>query len=259
MKKIFLYSTMLLTFSLFMQSAFSQKGFDLGFRYLVTESAIYNKSDKNSTAIKRENTLSYLSGGLALGYNFNKHLGIELDILHSRQGQDFSGTNTLNSTGSAYNHEVAIIAQSNNSQTAGAYTTKLELNATKIPMLLRLSKNNSKPIYFIMNIGPQLDILQSAVLEYNGVDVVLPGTGIEPKDAYKKLTVDGVLGLGAGFKISRHWSFLAQARFDYGFTDVEKKNTNYNFNNLQQPYYASSRGASHNATAALMVGGTYKF
>ena len=258
MKKIFLYSALMMSFSLATQSAVSQKGFDLGFRYLLTESALYNKSDKSSTAIKRENTVSYFSGGFALGYNFSKYWGIELDILHSRQGQDFSGTNTLNGTGSAYNYEAAIVAKSNNNQTAGTYQTKAELNVIKVPVLLRLY-TNSKPVYFNLNIGPKLDILQSAVLEYNGEDVELPGTGIEPKDAYKKLTVDGVLGLGAGFKICRHWDLLAQARFDYGFQDVEKKNTTYTFNNLQQSYYANGRDASHNATAALMVGVTYKF
>jgi len=259
MKRIFLSAIMMVTLSLYMQSAFSQKGFDVGFRYLLTESALYNKSDKNSSAIKRENTVSYLSGGFSVGYNFNTHVGIELDILHSRQGQSYSGTNTLNGTGSAYNHEVAIIAESNDDQTVGTYQTKVELNVIKIPVLLRLATNNSKPIYFQVNIGPQLNILQSAVLEYNGEDVELPGTGIEPKDAYKKLTVDGVLGLGANFKLCKHWDLVAQARFDYGFQDVEKKSIIYNLNNIPQPYYDNNRDVSHNATGALMVGFDYKF
>ncbi|MEP6674926.1 MAG: porin family protein [Ferruginibacter sp.] len=259
MKKIFLYSTIVIILSVSLQIAFAQKGFDLGIRYLLTESALYNKSDKNSSAIKRESTLSYFSGGIALGYNFNRHMGIELDILHSRQGQEFSGMNTLNSTGNAFNHEVAIIASANNDQTAGAYQAKAELNMLKIPVLLRLSTDNSKPFYFHVNVGPQLDFLQSAVFEYNGEDVELPGTGIEPKDVYRKLTIDGVLGVGAGFKMSKHWNLLAQARFDYGVQDVEKKNSTYSFNNVQQPYYGNGRDATHNATAALMVGFNYKF
>lgn len=259
MKKNIQRFTMMITASLFMNAAFAQKGFDLGFRYLLTESAIFNKSDKGSNAIKRENTVSYLSGGLAFGYTFNKNTGIELDVIHSRQGQSYSGTNTLNGTGPGYNHQAAITAASNNDQTLGSYQTKAELNVIKIPVLLRLTTDNTKRVFFTLNLGPQLDLLQSAVLEYNGEDVELPGTGIEPKDAYKKATVDGVIALGADFKVSRHWDFTAQARFDKGFSDVENKDLTYNFNNVQQRYYDPNRGASHNATAALMLGFSYKF
>ncbi len=44
---------------------------------------------------------------------------------------------------------------------------------------------------------------------------------IEPEDACKKVMVDGVAGAGAGLKVFKHLNLPGQARFDYGFGDVE--------------------------------------
>src|SRR3982751_5751154 len=88
---------------------FAQKGFEIGIRYMVQNSYLFNKNDKNAGAeLQRDNTWSYLSGGLALGYNFNGHTGLELDLLRSRQGQKYSGTNPLTGSAAAYNHQVAL-------------------------------------------------------------------------------------------------------------------------------------------------------
>jgi hypothetical protein len=245
--------------SLISGHTFAQKGFEIGIRYMLQNSYLFNKNDKNAGGeLERDNTWSYLSGGLALGYNFNAHTGLELDLLRSRQGQKYSGMNPLTGSADAYNHQVALQQMLNSEPTAGSYKARAELNFLQIPLLLKLATNNPKPINFNMVVGPQLNILNSAVYELNEEDVELPGTNIEPNDAYKKTTIDGIIGVGLGYKISTNWQLSGQVRFDYGFQDVENKDLIYTYNNSSQNYYGSGRSSTNNGAIQLMFGISYK-
>lgn len=259
MKNFILKATALCGLFFGIGKVFAQKGFQIGIRYGVQESALFNKSDKNAgSTIQRVNTPSLLNGGLAFSYNFCKSMGIELDVLRSREGQEYSGMNTPNGTGTAYNHQVAIQAELNNSQTLGEYQAKAELNGIKIPLLLNFMTPNNKPVFYTFSVGPQLFLLNDAVYEYNDEDIELPGSNIEPTDAYKKATIEGVAAIGLGLNLSRHFLISAQARIDYGFQDIEKKDVMYNNSSLQQSYYPSGRPSTHTGTAGLFVGLSYK-
>ena len=240
--------------------AYSQNGFEFGIRYLVTKSVLFNNSDKNAgPELDQASTMSFLSGGLAAGYKINKHIGVEVDILYVRQGQKYTGVNMTVTNNTAYNSEVAMQAYLNDVLTTGSYKARAELNCIKIPVLLNLATNNTKRLYYTLSAGPQINIVKTAVFEIDGEDVLLPGLNIEPNDVYRKVTIDGVLALGAGFNLSKHFSLTAQLRFDYGFQDVEQKNATFTYmGSAETKFYDKDRSATHNGTAALMVGVNYK-
>ena len=242
------------------ERAFAQKGFEFGIRYSVGESTLLNKTDEDAGAeLNYASTTSYLSGGIAGAYNFDRHMALELDILFSRQGQIYSGVNMETPNAAAYNNEVALQAFVNNKITTGTYQAKAELNCIKFPILFRLTTDNTKRMYYTLSAGPQVNVIKSVVYEVNKEDVELPGLSIEPNDVYRKVTFDAVLALGAGFKLSRHFALSAQARFDYGLQDVEKKDVTYTYLGIGgRKYYSDSRAATHNATGVLMIGLSYK-
>jgi hypothetical protein len=246
--------------SLVGSQSFAQKGFEFGVRYMVQKTALFNSSDKHAGPdLERTSTISYLSGGITGSYNFDRHVAVEVDILYSRQGQSYSGRDIQNSSPTAYSSEVGMQAFLNDEVILGEYQAKAELNCIKIPVLLKLSTDNRKKIYYTVSVGPQVNFIKSVVFEVNKEDVLLPGLDVEPNDVYRKVTLDGVLALGACLKISRHFTLSAQARFDYGFQDVEKKDRTFNYMGTgDQNFYDSNRATTHNATAGLMVGLSYK-
>jgi hypothetical protein len=240
--------------------ASAQEGFEFGLRYSFGKSALLNKTDKDAgPELDYASTTSYLFGGITAGYNFSKHTAVELGVLYSRQGQEYSGVNMETSNPAAYNNEISLQAFLNDKMIPGKYQAKAELNCIKFPILLKLTTDNTKPVYYTVSAGPQINLIKSVVFEVNNEDLLLPGLNIEPNDVYRKITLDAVLAVGAGLKLSTHFALSAQARLDYGLQDVENKDATFSF--LGAPagkYYADSRAATHNATAALVIGLNYK-
>lgn len=255
MKKYRLKFVTFLVLAAISLSAYSQKSFQIGLRYIPTKTTLFNKNDRVAgSELKKENTRSLITAGLAFEYTCTKTTGFEVDIMYSRQGQEYSGTNMQSGSTTAYNRVVTKQAMLNGVATTGAYQAKAELNSIKIPILFKLSTANTKKIYYTLSFGPQVNYLSDAVYELNNEDVELPGSGIKPIDAYKKVTIDGVVGFGAAFNVSQHFVLSLQARFDYGFEDVEKKDVTYN--NIA--YYPAGRSSTHNGTAGLAFGVSYK-
>jgi len=240
--------------------AFAQNGFEFGLSYMIQKSALFNKSDMNAgPELNQANTIDYLGGGVTAAYKVNRHFAVEMDVLLSRQGQKYTGNDMMTPNNTAYNSEVAFQAVLNNKETTGDYQAKAELNCVKIPFLFKFTTNNTKRMFYTLSAGPQANLMKSAVFEVNKEDVTLPGTDITPNDVYRRITVDGVMALGMGFNLSRHFALSTQLRFDYGFQDVEKKDATFSYEGgPQEKYYDDGRAATHNATAALMVGLSYK-
>jgi hypothetical protein len=237
-------------------SSLAQHNLQIGIRYIPTISGLWNKDDKSTGAeLHKERTTSFITAGLAFDYGFTKTMGMEADILYSRQGQEYTGVDMQSGSTTAYNRLVAIQAILNHTSTEGSYQAKAELNCIKIPILFKWSTPDTNKLYYTVSAGPQINYLSSAVYELNKEDVELPGASIEPIDAYKKVTIDGVVGFGAAYNATRHLVLSAQARFDYGFEDVEKKDATYTGTTS---YYPAGRGATHNATAGLALGLSYK-
>ena len=240
--------------------AFAQSGFEFGIRYGLQKTALLNESDREAGAeLDFVYPKVYMSGGVALGYNISRKIGVEMDLLFSRQGQAYNGFNAYSGSTTAYNRQVAFQAFLNSRILIGAYSAKAELNVLKIPLLLKLSTNHLNIIYFTASAGPQLNMITKAVFEIDGVEVKLPGLDVEPTDLYRKNSVDAVLALGTGINFSEHMGITAQLRFDYGFSDVEMKEVRYSFMGAPpQRMYPEGRRDSHNATAGLMFGLNYK-
>ena len=107
--------------------------------------------------------------------------------------------------------------------------------------------------------GPQVNILYNVAQEVDHVDEGYPNSNITPLGLYKPVTIDGILEFGAGYTLSSHIVLSAKARLDYGFEDVENKNVMVSYyGDPQSAFYSSNRGATHNATAGLLIGVDYK-
>lgn len=240
-------------------SSFAQGGFDIGIRYMVEKSMLLNKSDNNQGGeLEMDNTISYLNGGLAVGYNFGTKIGVEIDVLSSRQGQIYTGTDPQPNT-NAYTREVVYQALFNNQVLVGDYQAKAELNVVKVPLLLRLSTSKAQPLSFHLLVGPQINVISNVVYELNHNDIDLPGTNIAPNDAYRRVTVDGVVSPGINFKIAKRCWLTGDVRFDYGFEDAEQKNIIFSYmGGPNENYYSPDRAATHNMTIGVMVGASYK-
>jgi Outer membrane protein beta-barrel domain len=253
-KKIYVITS--ITLSLPGSTAFAQQRFEFGLSYFLQKTELVNSADyKAGTELDPASSMSYLGGGITASYLLNRHLAVEVDVLASRQGQIYTGTNMLQPNGKAYNSQVAFQAFLNDQVFVGQYQAKAELNCIKVPFLLKLTSDNRKRMYGSVSFGPQINVIKSVIFELNKMDISLPRTNINPEDVYRKTTVDGVLALGWNYKLCKHFSLSVQGRFDYGFQDVEKKDATYSYMALpEQKYYNSDRPATHNVTAGLMFG-----
>lgn len=101
----------------------------LGIRFMPTTSNIkVQNSDGNS--VDGEIVLSYGYGGL-LGYNFTKHLGVQLEVLYSTLSQKYAD-HTLD--------------------------RQIDINYVNVPLLLSLNVNRTNAFNLNVVVGPQLGV-----------------------------------------------------------------------------------------------------
>ena len=251
MKKIIVVFALTLTGA----CTFSQTAFEAGLRLNPEFTFLLNKNDENvGTQLDYANHFGYLSFGAGGVYNISGHLGLALDILFSREGQAFKGVLDNIPDSTAYSSIVVLQKLLANDTLIGNYTALAELNFIKIPLMLSFSTLRVKPVFFNLMIGPQINILQGVAQEVDGVDHEYSGTNIKPKDLYMPFTIDGMIAVGAGFRVTPHLILAAHLRFDYGFSDVEKKDATISYSGMPPVrFYSTGRAATHNATAALMI------
>jgi hypothetical protein len=146
-----------------------------------------------------------------------------------------------------------------NTVIVGDYVALAELNYIKLPIMLSLTSDNTKPLFFTLLVGPQFNFLQGVAQEINGEDHFYPNSNIEPKDLYKSLTINGVLALGGAYNITSSLVLSARLRLDYGFDDVEKKDLMVSYPNAAPVrFYSTERQATHNLTVGLLLGLDFK-
>lgn len=240
----------------------AQQGFYIGLNTGVQTSSLLNKTDQAAGAELNYTQKVSVPVGIGGGYTFNKHFGVELDIIYSKQGQAYNGKYAASPDSTVYSTQIEHLAELNNMNIApnSNYTADVVLNCLKVPVMLHYTGNTSKKVFFNSFIGPQINMLNSVVFHVNGQQTPLTGTNITPIDVYKKTTLDGVLGVGAGINLSSHLVLTADLRLDYGFGDVENKGETLTYKGSVEDYYPTSgRAATHNATGGLMVGIYYKF
>jgi opacity protein-like surface antigen len=235
---------------------------EFGIRYNPEFTSLLNNNDNNAgSELDVANNFGYLlTFGAGAIYNFNANIGIGIDVLFSREGQQFKGHFTGNIPDAAtYSSVVSTQVSLNNITIVGDYVAKAELNFIKLPIMLSLTTDNTNPIFFTLLVGPQLNFLANVAQEVNGEDLAYPSSNIEPLNLYKPVTIDGVLALGSGYNLTSKLVLSIRFRFDYGFNDVEKKDVMVSYSGAPaKHFYSPERKATHNLTEGLMFSLDYK-
>ena len=237
---------------------FAQSGFDFGLKGIVQATSLLNSTDIAAGPELDYKDKVTIGEGVSAGYTFTKHMGVEINVLFSKQGQGYIGdASKINSNSSAIlSSEFQSIAQFDNIPFSGDYTARIILNTIKIPFLFRYTGNNTKKVFFSSFIGPQIDMISSVKFQVNGQNASFAGAGFSPEDLYKKTTIDGVLGLGAGMNLSKNLVLSVHLRLDYGFGDVEDKS--FTPAGSTDKFYDASRAKTNNATGGGLVSLNYR-
>ena len=234
---------------------------EFGLRYNPEFAGLLNKNDANAgSKLNLTSNFGYLSFGAGAILNFNNNIGFAVDLLFSREGQRFEGNfNGSPSDAATYSSVVSTQLSLNNMVISGDYVAKAELNFIKLPLMLSLTSDNTKPVFFTVLVGPQVNFLVDVAQEVNHTDLDYPNSNIKPIDLYKSVTLDGVLALGGSCNISSQLVFSARLRFDYGFDDVEKKDVMVSYYGAPPiRFYSADRQATHNLTVGLLLGLDFK-
>lgn len=234
---------------------------EIGLRYNPEFTWLLNNNDANAgKELGFKSHFGYLSFGAGAIYNINNNFGLAVDFLFSREGQAFQGNFTGNPPDpSAYSSVVNKQIFLNNTIIVGDYVALAELNYIKLPVMLSLTTDNTMPLFFTLLVGPQFNFLVDVAQEVNHNDLDYPSSNIKPIDLYKSFTINGVLALGGAYNLNPHLVISARFRLDYGFNDVENKDVMVSYSGAAPVrFYSRERTATHNITAALMLGLDYK-
>ncbi len=230
---------------------------EFGVRYNPEFTGLLNKNDDNAgSALTPTSNFGYFSFGAGTIIYFDSNVGVAIDLLFSREGQRFSGNfNGGPPDPATYASIVHTQTNLNNIVIAGGYVAKAELNYVKLPIMVSLTSDNSRPLFLTLLAGPQINFLQSVAQEVNHTDTDYPASSVVPQDLYKSVTIDGVVAVGIACRASTHMVLSARLRFDYGFGDVEKKDVMVSYSGAAPVlFYSADRQPTHSITGALMLG-----
>jgi hypothetical protein len=253
MKKIITIAIFLFTVT----SAYAQQSFQFGVRFDPQLTGYQNTSDANaSSELQFASHFSYLSFGAGGIYNINKNIGFGIDILFSREGQAYSGTfNGTPPRSDAYSAIVARQLTLNGEVISGGYVALAEINYVKVPLMLSVTTDNTQPCFFTLLVGPQLNFLHGIAQEINQTDHDYPNTSVTPNDLYNSFALGAMIAVGASINLSPQWVLSGRLRFDYGFTDAQKKDAMISYAGAPAvQFYSPDRTAVHTETIGLMIG-----
>jgi opacity protein-like surface antigen len=178
------------------------------------------------------------SGNVNIGFDFNKNLGLKMEIGWAKLGQKYSDT---------YKDTV--------------YTRNVKLNYLQIPLLFKF-RAGGDVAKFYLNVGPQFNILLSASQKYYKNDSIFTESGInwnKPTligeetitDRYNTLDIMARLDLGVDINLTQNLFLNLGFVFAYGLMDI-------NATDWQIPDYSSNTyNASHNAYGGFNIGINY--
>jgi hypothetical protein len=159
MKKLFIFSVV----SIFLSSTYfanAQSSVDGGIILMPQFTGLLNIQD-----FAAGNDLNYklttgFAGGLSCAYNFNNHIGIELNLLISSQGEKYTGNlsyykpngaDTV-SYASRIVEQASLVGNTTTSTAENPYVAEVSLTYFKIPILLKLTSNSEKSAFFYFNV-----------------------------------------------------------------------------------------------------------
>ncbi len=217
-------------------SAQKQLYFGLGGTGL--SSVIINQNYYGYTDLDFKFTMG-MAGAVNVGFDFNKHLGLKLELGMAKLGQNYSDVLPGDST----------------------LTRIVRLNYFQIPLLFKY-RTGGEVARFYVAVGPQFNFLMSAKEEYLINDGTLtdsiPGNLTKPTlisestitDRYNSIDILGRLDLGVDITITKNLFCYVGMTMAYGFTDINAtawqiKDSDGNYN------------PSHNAYGGINFGINY--
>ena len=215
MKRIFLIVSAVAVFLISEQS--KAQHFSLRVFGAPQFSFLQNKDDMEKTSFdsKARFNSAFGVGGV---YNFSRKTALGLDVLYSLQGQKFDS-----------NGKDSVQKQ----------------NYFKIPVYVEFTVDPSRPVCFIGKIGPQLSILSNSERKADGTSFTT-----DTKNWYKNVTIGGMAGAGAQFRLKKNLYLSTMGRFDYDFTNAEDR---------EHKYWRADRNNTYNMTLGLEIGLKYQF
>jgi hypothetical protein len=178
------------------------------------------------------------SGNVNVGFDFNKHFGLKLEIGYTKMGQKYE-----------------------KSKKDTVFARNVKLNYLQIPLMFKY-RTGGESARFYLQLGPQIDFLVSASQDYTLNDSVFVRTGKNLADQpfvfgektiterFSSLDVMGRLDLGVDISIVKNLCLNIGLTMAYGFLDINAPD--WRMNDSDGNY-----NPSHNIYAGLNVGLNY--
>lgn len=201
-------SLLFLAFILVSGSAFSQKRLSFGATWTAMYTGLTNQNHYGLPDMDYKSTFG-MAGCANIGFDFNKHLGLVLQVGYSGLGQSY--TDNIKDT---------------------TYARDIRLNYLQVPLMFKF-RTGGKVARFYLMVGPQLNYLFSAKQTYykggattddqiyNPVTQKWTKIGEETiTDRYNSIDVMGRLDLGMEISLLKNLYLNGGLSFAYGLLDV---------------------------------------
>lgn len=179
------------------------------------------------------------AGNATIGFDFNKNIGLRLEIGFSKLGQNY---------------------KDNYKDTN--YTRKVRLNYLQLPLLFKFRTGGEVAKFYVMA-GPQFNILLSASQSYLKQEVIydeyyIPVDWSQPiligketiTERYNPLDILGRIDFGADIRLAQNLFLNAGLTLAYGFLDI-------NATDYQVPDKDGNYNPSHNIYGGINFGINY--
>jgi hypothetical protein len=206
MKK--LLSLLMLAFILISGPAFSQKRLSFGVTGTPMFTGMTNQNNYGLSDMDYKATFG-MAGCANIGFDFNNHLGLVLQIGYSGLGQSY--TDFIKDT---------------------TYARDIRLNYLQIPLMFKFRTGGSVARFYLM-VGPQLNYLFSATQTYFKGDATTDDQVYNPflqkwtklgeetiTDRYNSIDVMGRLDLGVEISLLKNLYLNGGLSLAYGFLDI---------------------------------------
>lgn len=235
----FLFSV-LITFLLFTGPLMSQKQLYFGIAGTAQNTWITNQNNYGLPFTMDSKITFGGSGNVNIGFDFDKHIGLKLEIGYSKLGQNYSDT-----------------------RGDSTYSRNIKVNYLQVPLLFKY-RTNGKVARFYFLVGPQFNFLLSATQKYTKNDKDYDITFQPPKwpktivigqstitDRFTSPDIMARLDLGADISLGEHLFLNIGLTMAYGLMDI-------NASDFRIPDYSSNTyNASHNIYGGINVGINY--
>ena len=208
-------------------TGFAQKGFHIGASGTFSSTFIYTQNNYGTLApfakgVVRVSEMNYKitwggSGGIVLGYNFERYVGIQAEINYNSTGQKYED----NFIGPA------TIPQGTFGSDVERVNVKrdIRLSYLRIPVLVKFTTNKGNIAKFYGAIGPQIGVRLSAKEEVKIADYVyLPDSlAFTPKQKFQSMDVSIAIQLGTEIYATDHLYFNIGISGFVGLFDINGK------------------------------------